>query len=127
MNNFQKLLLICALALLATAVGAQQPKDSTSKVEKIADALQSAKYLDHFFYFARQADADEAARRLRKRGWTVKPISKQENETKWWVEARQPGPLKNLDKVLDELEKLAKSLHGEYDGWEVPVAPEASK
>jgi Regulator of ribonuclease activity B len=32
---------------------------------------------------------------------------------------------KDLDKLRDELDLLAKELHGDYDGWEVPATPDA--
>jgi hypothetical protein len=80
----------------------------------MSEAVLSAKYMDHYFYFAKRADADEAARRLRGRG-QIRRIGL------CWP--RQPGPIQELVHLHAELDQLAKDVNGEYGGWEIPAAP----
>jgi hypothetical protein len=127
MKILLKLPWVCSLVFILGTGCKQPPTDNTAKLQQMAEAVQSAKYMDHYFYFAKRTDADEAARRLRGRNWIVEPVSRGADQKNWLVQARQPGPLKELDQVHAELDRLAKDLHGEYDGWEVPAAPEEQR
>jgi hypothetical protein len=51
----------------------------------MSEAVLSAKYMDHYFYFAKRADADKAARRLRGRNWTNRAGSQEADQKNWLV------------------------------------------
>jgi hypothetical protein len=46
------------------------------------------------------------------------------NQQKWLVQARQLGPVDNLNELQTELDLFADDHHGEYDGWQVPGVTE---
>jgi hypothetical protein len=88
--------------------------------EKLDEALAHAKALDHYFFFADQNDADQAAQRLQERGWTIESVSLNAEVEKVQLQARQPGPIENLSQLQTELDLFANGFDGEYDGWQVP-------
>jgi hypothetical protein len=95
--------------------------------EKLDEALARAKALDHYFFFADQDDADQAALRLQERGWTLESVSLNAEVQKWQLQVRQPGPIESPQDLKDlqtDLDLLADELHGEYDGWQVPGVTE---
>jgi len=82
---------------------------------------ESGSVLDHYLYFPRKNDAEEAAKRLRVKGWKVEVRMGADGEN-WLTLAKQPTPIEEeIGDVRDELEDLADKLHGEYDGWGTPV------
>jgi aminoglycoside phosphotransferase (APT) family kinase protein len=92
--------------------------------EKLDAALENARFLDHYFFFSDQGDADQAAQRLQERGWTIESMSLDAKQQKWLLQARQAGPIENLSELQTELDLLADDHHGEYDGWQVPGVTE---
>jgi hypothetical protein len=92
--------------------------------EKLDEALANAKSLDHYLFFPDQGDAEQAAIGLRERGWTIESVSLHLNQQKWLVQARQLGPIENLNELQTELDLFADDHHGEYDGWQVPGVTE---
>jgi len=81
----------------------------------------NANAIDHYLYFSTKREAEEAAKRLRVKGWPVE-VRKGADGENWLALARQPTPIEeNIDEVREELENLAKELHGEYDGWGASV------
>ena len=102
------------------------PKRSEAD-EKLDEALANARSLDHYFFFADQSDADQAAHALQERGWTIESVSLNAEAEKVQVQARQPGPIENPQALKDlqtELDLFADDHHGEYDGWQVPGVTE---
>lgn len=99
------------------------PKRSEAD-EKLDEALSNAAQLDHYFFFADQADADQAAHRLQERGWTIESVSLNAEVEKVQLQARQPGPIENLGALQTELDLFADELNGVYDGWQVPGVTE---
>jgi hypothetical protein len=95
------------------------PKRSEAD-EKLDEALTNALSLDHYFFFSDQADADRAVHRLQERGWTIESVSLNAEIEKVQLQARQPGPIENLNALQTELDLFADELNGEYDGWQVP-------
>jgi Regulator of ribonuclease activity B len=95
------------------------PRRSASD-QKLDEALANATQLNHYFFFRDQQGADQAAHRLQERGWTIESISLHAEHEKWLLQARQPGPIGNLQELQTELDLLADDLGGEYDGWQVP-------
>lgn len=92
--------------------------------QKLDEALAGAKQLDHYFFFRDQNGADQAAHRLEERGWAIVSVSLHAELEKWLLQARQPGPIENLQELQTELDLLADDLGGEYDGWQVPGVTE---
>jgi Regulator of ribonuclease activity B len=92
--------------------------------EKLDEALSNASQLDHYFFFPDQANADRAAHRLEERGWTIESVSLNAEVEKVQLQARQPGPIENLNVLQTELDLFADELNGEYDGWQVPGVTE---
>lgn len=92
--------------------------------EKLDEALADAKCLDHYFFFSDQGDADQAAKRLQERGWTIESVSLNTGLQKWLLQARQTGPIENLKELQTELDLFADELRGDYDGWQVPGVTE---
>jgi hypothetical protein len=99
------------------------PKRSEAD-EKLDEALINATSLDHYFFFPDQDDANQAAHRLEERGWTIESVSLNAAMEKVQLQARQPGPIENLNKLQTELDLFADKLNGEYDGWQVPGVTE---
>ena len=100
-----------------------RPRRSESD-EKLDEALANAKSLDHYFFFPDQGDAEQAAIGLQERGWTIESVTLHLNQQKWLVQARQFGPIENLNELQTELDLFADDHHGEYDGWQVPGVTE---
>lgn len=74
-------------------------------------------YIDHYLYFKKQSDAQEAAARLRAKGWFAE-ARRALGVQLWLTLAKQPAPIEEeIGDVRNELESLAEELHGEYDGW----------
>lgn len=72
---------------------------------------------DHFFYFPRKADAEEAARRLRARGWTAK-VHPGSSAANWLTFAQQPNPDDDeMEHLYFELQAFAEEWNGDYDGY----------
>jgi regulator of ribonuclease activity B len=92
--------------------------------EKLDEALANAKSLDHYFFFSDQGEAAQAAIALQERGWAIESVSLHLNQQKWLVQARQLGPIENLNELQTELDLFADDHHGEYDGWQVPGVTE---
>jgi hypothetical protein len=99
------------------------PKRSEAD-EKLDEALSNATQLDHYFFFPDPGDADQAAHRLEERGWTIESVSLNAEMEKVQLQARQPGPIENLNSLQIELDLLANEFNGEYDGWQVPGVTE---
>ncbi len=78
-------------------------------------------FLDHYLYFQKKSDAQQAARRLCGKGWTVE-VTRGADGKNWLVLAKQPAPIDDdIEEVRNELEHLAEELGGEYDGWGAAV------
>jgi hypothetical protein len=101
------------------------PSPKRSEVdEKLDEALTNATSLDHYFFFPDQDDANRAAHHLEKRGWTIESVSLNADVEKVQLQARQPGPIENLNALQTELDLFADEFDGEYDGWQVPGVTE---
>ena len=99
------------------------PKRSEAD-EKLDEALSKATHLDHYFFFSDQGDAAQAAMRLQERGWTIESVSLNAEVEKVQLQARQQGPIENLNELQTELDLFADEFNGEYDGWQVPGVTE---
>ena len=90
---------------------------------QIRNAIAAAGSLDHYLYFPKRSNAEEAANRLRAKKWLVSVRMGADNKN-WLTFAQQPAPF-DLEDSRDELEAMAKELRGEYDGWEVSAPQDA--
>ena len=78
-------------------------------------------YIDHYFYFSVQSDAERAAERLRTRAWTVQ-VGLSAGGQDWLALATQPATgEEDMGEIYFELTTLAAGLNGVYDGWERPM------
>lgn len=107
---------------IRSLLGIGQKRSETD--EKLDEALASARFLDHYFFFSDQGDAAQAAIGLQERGWTVESVSLDANQQKWLLQARQIGPVEHLNELQTELDLFADEHSGEYDGWQVPGVTE---
>ena len=81
-------------------------------------------YIEHFFYFPTQSDADEASRLLLARGWRVL-IKPGPDGTDWLALATQPARGdEEMGPLWEELTELASRFGGNYDGFERPAGAE---
>jgi Regulator of ribonuclease activity B len=93
------------------------------EAEKAAGSEQQAapKSLEHYLYFPRKSNAEQAAERLRAKGWEVE-VKKGADGRNWLASAKQSAPVEDdIEEIRDELERLAEELGGEYDGWGASV------
>lgn len=98
----------------------RKKKEATSAPAAQVQSATSEGVLDHYLYFQKKSQAEEAARRLRAKGWRV-DVRMGADGQNWLALAKQPAPIdKEIGDVRDELEDLADELHGEYDGWGAP-------
>lgn len=79
---------------------------------------------DHYLYFPHREAASTAAARLRKDGYQVR-VSRSASGESWLVLASHDLVVndENIERVRGELDKLARALGGEYDGWETAAKP----
>ncbi len=88
----------------ATPAAATQPQPS------------AAPTLRHYLYFRDRKKAEQAEARIRQNGGQVESRLSADGE-QWLVLVTRPAG-DDIEQVHDELEQIAKSLGGEYDGWE---------
>jgi len=80
-----------------------------------------ARFIDHYLYFPKRHNAEQAADQLRTEGWIVE-LRMGADGKNWLVLAKQPAPIEeSIGDVRDKLEDLAEELGGEYDGWGTAV------
>ena len=78
--------------------------------------------IDHYLYFPKKTNAVQAALRLRSKKWTVE-LRRGGDGNKWLMLAKQPTSSDDDSEAIhDELERLARELGGEYDGWGAAVS-----
>lgn len=75
--------------------------------------------LRHFLYFRDRKKAERVADRLRLTGGQVEARPSADGK-QWLVLVTRPAS-DDVEQAHDELEQIAKSLGGEYDGWEAQV------
>jgi hypothetical protein len=81
-------------------------------------------YIDHYFYFSELSNAEEAAERLRERGWQTQ-VGPAAIGADWLALATQPATGdEDMEDIYLELTGFASRLGGVYDGWERPMTEE---
>jgi hypothetical protein len=75
--------------------------------------------MNHYLYFPKKPNAEEAGEWLRRRGFSVE-VRKGADGENWLTLARRAPPEtgEQMDELRDEMETLAAQFGGEYDGWE---------
>jgi|SRR6185369_4833560 len=114
------------MGLLGSLFGCSRKLDPEEAViiqlRKAGSDLSKSHSIDFYLYFADESAAQQAAVRMRQTGYQaeVKRAAKGEN---WLCLAtKQVVPeLTTIQGITRDLDALAKSLHGEYDGWEAKV------
>ena len=97
--------------LTAMALAEEQARASS-----VATTAPKDSGVDHYLYFARKSDAQEVAKRLRRKGWVVE-IRLGGDGRNWLALAKQPASMPgDAAAISKEMESLAEELHGEYDG-----------
>lgn len=83
--------------------------------------------MDHYLYFPRKSKAVSAAKELRARGFSVE-ISRGVDHESWLALTKglRPEDGDEMEQLRDDLEALAAKFDGDYDGWEMAVAPRDS-
>ena len=99
--------------------------------DKIINQLQehgsdtSREHIFNFYlYFPEKESADKARDAIRDYGLQAKVEFGADNKNWLCLAQKQMIPDKTtLDQLLNYFESLAKSLNGEYDGWEASIVP----
>ena len=91
-------------------------------LQKAGSDLSKPHVIDCYLYFPTQAAANEAAARLRERGFRVevRPAAKGADWLCLATTTMIPR-LSDLHEIRRKCNDLAVSLKGEYDGWETAV------
>src|SRR5579884_1108333 len=77
--------------------------------------------INHYLYFAKKSNATRAAQKLRSQEW-ITEVKLAGDGKSWLLLAKQPAPIEDdIEKVRAELEEMAESFDGEYDGWSTAV------
>jgi len=98
-------------------------EDALKEVSELVD-IAKPQALSHYLYFANKADSTLVEELLAKRGFVV-AMRIGADGVNWLVHATHhvvPSG-ENIEKVRSELEELADTYRGEYDGWEVATMP----
>ena len=78
-------------------------------------------YIEHFFYFPMNSDAEMAADHLRERGWSTR-VELGADDVDWLVLATQPARGdEDMEDIFAELEAFAAKFNGTYDGYGRPM------
>src|SRR5262249_41876964 len=86
--------------------------------------LSQARRLSHYLYFCTEAAAQSAMTELSRLGMDV-VVRLGADGLNWLALARHTLMVeeKSLDDLREQLETIADLFGGEYDGWELDVAP----
>lgn len=76
----------------------------------------------HYLYFPEKMNAEKAAQWFRSQGLSV-DVRLGADKENWLALVKQENAASqhDLEKLREEMEALAGSLNGEYDGWEIAV------
>jgi hypothetical protein len=78
-------------------------------------------YIDHFFYFPMNSDAETAAASLRERGWSTR-VELGADDTDWVLWATQPARGdEDMNDIYSDMDALATKFNGIDDGYGRPM------
>ncbi|MFK7775849.1 MAG: DUF695 domain-containing protein [Saprospiraceae bacterium] len=90
-------------------------------LESVGDDMTTPRQLDHWVYFATEADGKEFIKEIKTEGFQVVGINKlDEGELPFQLQFKKESNI-DLDSVYElttHLRLLAKKYNGDYDGWE---------
>jgi hypothetical protein len=129
-SSFLVLLALVGLYLyLRGRAGERALSDADAVTLAELAAAGSDLYRDHemefFVYIPERGGAEEVARTLEQRGFTVE-VGRPETDGDWLCVARRPmrPVLSELQRLRREFSDLAASRDGAYDGWGTTVVEE---
>lgn len=86
------------------------------------DTLRAVRPVSHYLYFPSEAAAREAAATLEEEGYKTEVQPGADNKNWLTLATQDLAPtVQAIASTRSEMESLADSLGGEYDGWETEV------
>ncbi|EEF60898.1 ribonuclease E inhibitor RraB [Pedosphaera parvula] len=118
--------IVMIVGLLSSLVGCTKKLDPDETViiqlRKAGSDLSKPHTIDFYLYFPSESAAEEAATRMRLTGYTVEVKRAAKGDHWLCLGTKQVIPeLSTIQAITRDLDGLAKSLHGDYDGWEAKV------
>jgi hypothetical protein len=97
-------------------------QDVAERDKQTTPEKRASEPMKHYLYFPEKPSAEEAAERLRNRGFSVE-VRKGADGDNWLALATKAPPKTGdeMDELRVEMEALAAQFGGEYDGWEAAV------
>jgi|SRR5712671_864020 len=92
------------------------------QLRKAGSDLAKPHTIDFYLYFPTESAADQAATRIRQTGFQAEVRRAAKGEDWLCLGTKMVIPeLTTIRGITRDLDALAKSLHGDYDGWEAKV------
>jgi hypothetical protein len=92
------------------------------QLKKAGSDLSKPHTIDFYLYLPTESAADQAATRMRQTGFQAKVERAAKGDDWLCLGTKQVIPeLSTIQGITRDLDALAKSLHGVYDGWEAKV------
>jgi hypothetical protein len=118
--------IVVIMGLLSSLFGCTRKPDPDEAViiqlRKAGSDLSKPHTIDFYLYFPSQAAAEQAAAQMRQTGYTVE-VKKAAKGNDWLcLGTKKVIPkLSTMQGITRDLSTLARSLQGDYDGWEAKV------
>ena len=118
--------LIVVMGLLASLFGCSKAPDADEAVivqlRKAGSDLTKPHAIEFYLYFPSESAAGQAATRIRQMGFQADVSPGAQGEPWLCLGTKKVIPaLTTIRAITRDLNALAKSLAGEYDGWEAKV------
>jgi hypothetical protein len=117
---------IAIMGLLSSLFGCTKKPDPDEAViiqlRKAGSDLTKPHSIEFYLYFPSQSAAEQAAARIRQTGFQAE-VRRAAKGDDWLCLGRKKivPELSTIQGITRELKVLAKSLQGDYDGWEAKV------
>ena len=114
------------IGLLGSLLGCTKKLDPDEAVivqlRKAGSDLSKPHTIDFYLYFPSESAAERAATRMRQTGYAVEVKKAAKGDNWLCLGTKKVTPkLSTIQEITHNLNALAKSLHGDYDGWEAKV------
>ena len=87
---------------------------------------QFPEYIDHYFYFPTQKEAELASAQILQRGWFAR-VQPAALGSDWLLLATQPATgEEDIEQLYEQLSEFAELWGGHYDGYERPMEDDDS-
>ena len=118
--------LLVIMGLFSSLFGCTRKPDPDEAVivqlRKAGSDLSKPHTIDFYLYFPSQSAAEQAAARIRQTGFVAKVKRAAKGDDWLCLGTKKVVPeLSAMQGITSDLNALAKSLHGDYDGWEAKV------